>query len=88
MAKRKTSMSKTADIGKVFATGSFHVLWGLVVSTVISLVATIFRCSASRLGPVGFIRDSLGCPYAYWDFQEMGSELRHCTLLGKVPKRS
>jgi stage V sporulation protein B len=35
-------MSKAADIGKVSATGSFHLLWGLVVSTVISSVATIF----------------------------------------------
>jgi O-antigen/teichoic acid export membrane protein len=35
-------MSKAADIAKVSATSSFHVLWGLVVSTVISSVATIF----------------------------------------------
>lgn len=35
-------MSKAADIGKVSATGSFHILWGLVISTVISSVATIF----------------------------------------------
>ncbi len=35
-------MSKAANIGKVSATGSFHLLWGLVVSTVISSVATIF----------------------------------------------
>ncbi len=35
-------MSKAADIGRVSATGSFHILWGLVVSTVISSVATIF----------------------------------------------
>ena len=35
-------MSKAADIAKVSATGSFHLLWGLVISTVISSVATIF----------------------------------------------
>jgi O-antigen/teichoic acid export membrane protein len=35
-------MSKAANIAKVSATGSFHLLWGLVVSTVISSVATIF----------------------------------------------
>jgi O-antigen/teichoic acid export membrane protein len=35
-------MSKTADMAKVSAKGSFHLLWGLVVSTVISAVGTIF----------------------------------------------
>ncbi len=35
-------MSKAADMAKVSAKGSFHLLWGLVVSTVISSVATIF----------------------------------------------
>ena len=35
-------MSKAADIAKVSAKGSFHLLWGLVISTVISSIATIF----------------------------------------------
>jgi O-antigen/teichoic acid export membrane protein len=35
-------MSKAADIAKVSAKGSFHLLWGLVISTVISSVGTIF----------------------------------------------
>ena len=35
-------MSKAADMAKVSAKGSFHLLWGLVISTVISSVATIF----------------------------------------------
>ena len=35
-------MSKAAEIGKASTTGSFHLLWGLVISTVISSVATIF----------------------------------------------
>jgi len=35
-------MSKAAEMAKVSAKGSFHLLWGLVVSTVISSVATIF----------------------------------------------
>lgn len=35
-------MSKAADMAKVSAKGSFHLLWGLVVSTVISAVGTIF----------------------------------------------
>ncbi len=35
-------MSKAAEMGKVSAKGSFHLLWGLVVSTVILSIATIF----------------------------------------------
>ncbi|NLD65557.1 MAG: oligosaccharide flippase family protein, partial [Crenarchaeota archaeon] len=35
-------MSKTGDIAKVSAKGSFDLLWGLIVSTVISAVGTIF----------------------------------------------
>jgi stage V sporulation protein B len=35
-------MSKAAEIGKVSAKGSFHLLWGLVISTVILAVGTIF----------------------------------------------
>jgi O-antigen/teichoic acid export membrane protein len=35
-------MSKAADMAKVSAKGSFHLLWGLVFSTVISSIATIF----------------------------------------------
>jgi O-antigen/teichoic acid export membrane protein len=35
-------MSKAADMAKVSAKGGFHLLWGLVISTVISSIATIF----------------------------------------------
>jgi len=35
-------MSKAADMAKVSAKSSFHLLWGLVVSTLISAVGTIF----------------------------------------------
>jgi O-antigen/teichoic acid export membrane protein len=35
-------MSKAGEIAKVSAKGSFHVLWGLVASAVISAVGTIF----------------------------------------------
>jgi len=38
----KERMSKAADMAKVSAKGGFHLLWGLVISTVISSIATIF----------------------------------------------
>jgi O-antigen/teichoic acid export membrane protein len=39
---RKKKMSKAANMAKVSAKGSFHLLWGLVISTIISSIATIF----------------------------------------------
>ncbi len=35
-------MSKAAEMAKVSTRGSFHLLWGLVISTVISSIALIF----------------------------------------------
>lgn len=35
-------MAKAGDIAQITAKGSFHVLWGLVISTLISAIGTIF----------------------------------------------
>jgi hypothetical protein len=35
-------MNKAADVGKVSVKGSFNLMWGLVASTVISAVGTIY----------------------------------------------
>ena len=35
-------MSKAANMAKVSAKGSFHLLWGLVASTIISAAGTVF----------------------------------------------
>ena len=45
-------MSKAADMAKVSLKGSFHVMWGLVASTVISAVGTIII--AGLLGPADY----------------------------------
>jgi O-antigen/teichoic acid export membrane protein len=37
----RTRMSKAADMAKISVKGGFHVMWGLIVSTVISAVGTI-----------------------------------------------
>lgn len=34
-------MSKAADLGKASVRGGFHVMWGLIVSTIISTVGSI-----------------------------------------------
>jgi stage V sporulation protein B len=45
-------MSKAADMAKVSVKGGFHVMWGLVASTIISAVGTIII--AGLLGPANF----------------------------------
>ena len=35
-------MSKAVDMAKVSVRGGFHVMWGLVASTVIQAIGTIF----------------------------------------------
>jgi len=42
MVEKEKKMSKAAEMAKVSAKGSFHLLWGLVISTVISAIATVF----------------------------------------------
>ena len=65
-------MSKAADIGKVSAKGSFHVLWGLVVSTVISAVGSIFiaRLLGSEL--YGLYGIALAAPSLITIFRDWG----------------
>ena len=41
-------MSKAADIAKISVKGSFHVMWGLVASTLISAVGTIIIAGLLR----------------------------------------
>jgi O-antigen/teichoic acid export membrane protein len=47
--KGASEMSKAADMAKISIRGSFHVMWGLVASTVISAVGTVII--AILLGP-------------------------------------
>ena len=65
-------MNKAADIGKVSAKGSFHVLWGLVVSTVISAVGSIFiaRLLGSEL--YGLYGIALAAPSLITIFRDWG----------------
>jgi O-antigen/teichoic acid export membrane protein len=64
--------SKAADIAKVSAKGGFHLLWGLVVSTVISAVGSIFIAillGADNYGLYGIV---LTLPNMLAIFRDMG----------------
>jgi stage V sporulation protein B len=65
-------MNKAAEIGKASAKGSFHVLWGLIVSDVILAVGTIFI--ARLLGPelYGLYNIALVAPYLITIFRDWG----------------
>jgi len=65
-------MSKAADMAKISAKGGFHLLWGLVVSTVISSVGTIFiaRLLSSEL--FGLYTVALAAPNLIIVFRDWG----------------
>jgi O-antigen/teichoic acid export membrane protein len=65
-------MSKAADMAKISVKGGFHVLWGLVASTVISAVGTIII--ALLLGPenYGLYSIALTAPIMITLFRDWG----------------
>jgi O-antigen/teichoic acid export membrane protein len=65
-------MSKAEDIGKVSTTGSFHLLWGLVVSTVISSVATVFAARFLGSDLYGLYGVVLAAPTLIGIFRDWG----------------
>jgi O-antigen/teichoic acid export membrane protein len=65
-------MTKAAEMARVSAKGGFHLLWGLVVSTVISAVGTILI--ARLLGPdnMGLYAIALTAPSLIATFRDWG----------------
>ncbi|MCW4018886.1 MAG: oligosaccharide flippase family protein [Candidatus Bathyarchaeota archaeon] len=65
-------MSKAADIAKVSAKGSFNYLWGLVVSTLISSVGTIFIARLLGSDQYGLYAVVLTVPGLIVIFRDLG----------------
>jgi O-antigen/teichoic acid export membrane protein len=65
-------MSKAADMAKVSVRGSFHVMWGLVVSTVISAVGTIIIASLLGEDNYGLYAITLTTPNLIVLFRDWG----------------
>jgi O-antigen/teichoic acid export membrane protein len=74
-------MSKAAEMAKVSAKGSFHLLWGLVISTVISSVATIFVARLLGSDLYGLYGIVLISPNLFAVFRDWGinSAMVRCT---------
>ena len=65
-------MSKAVDMAKVSARGSFHVLWGLVISTVISSIGTIFIARLLGSDLYGLYGIALTAPALIGVFRDWG----------------
>jgi O-antigen/teichoic acid export membrane protein len=65
-------MSKAADIGKVSAKGGFHLLWGLIASTIISSVGTLFIAGLLSPDQYGLYSIVLTAPALISIFRDWG----------------
>jgi O-antigen/teichoic acid export membrane protein len=65
-------MSKASDIAKVSAKGSFHMLWGLVASTVIGSLGTIFIARLLGSDLYGLYTIVLTIPTIFQVFRDWG----------------
>lgn len=65
-------MSKAAEMAKVSAKGGFHMLWGLVISTVISSVGTIFIGNLLGDAQYGLYTIALVPPMLISNFRDWG----------------
>jgi stage V sporulation protein B len=65
-------MSKVTEMGKTSVKGSFHLMWGLVASTVISAVSTILVASLLGEDNYGLYTISLSAPLLIALFRDWG----------------
>jgi O-antigen/teichoic acid export membrane protein len=88
--QQEDQMSKAADMAKVSAKGSFHLLWGLVISTVISSVATIFIAKFLGSDLYGLYGIVLILPNLIVIFRDWGmnSAMVKCTAQSRAEDRA
>ena len=65
-------MSKAADLAKISVKGSFHFMWGLMVSTVIQAVGTIYLASLLSPSEMGLYTLALAAPTLISLFRDWG----------------
>jgi O-antigen/teichoic acid export membrane protein len=74
-------MTKAAEIAKISAKGGFHLMWGLVASTVISAVGTIYLANLLSSNGMGMYSLAIAAPNLIGVFRDWGvnSALIHYT---------
>lgn len=65
-------MTKAAEIAKVSVKGGFHLLWGLVASTVISAVGTIYLANLLSPNEMGLYALAIAAPNLIGVFRDWG----------------
>ncbi len=65
-------MSKAAEMAKITAKSSFHYLWGLVASTVISAISTIYIANLLTPDQLGLYTLAIGAPTIIGLFRDLG----------------
>ncbi len=65
-------MSKTSDMAKVSARGGFHLLWGLVISTLVSSVGTIIIANLLGSDNMGLYAIAIAAPNLIANFRDWG----------------
>jgi O-antigen/teichoic acid export membrane protein len=65
-------VTKATEMARVSAKGGFHLLWGLVVSTVISSVGTIVIASLLNPDDLGLYAIAIGAPNLIANFRDWG----------------
>ena len=80
-------MSKAADMAKVSAAGGFHLLWGLVISTLISAVGTIFIARLLGSDQYGLFTVVLIVPMLISAFRDWGVNAAMVRFTAQLPCR-
>src|SRR3990170_6064964 len=65
-------MTKASEMAKVSVKGGFHLLWGLVASTVISAVGTIYLASLLSSNEMGLYALAIAAPNLIGVFRDWG----------------
>lgn len=65
-------MSNAVDVGKISVKGSFHLMWGLVASTVISAVGTIYLANLLSPTEMGLYTLAIAAPNLIGVFRDWG----------------
>ena len=83
-------MSKAADMAKVSAKGGFHLLWGIVISTLISSIGTIFIARLLGSDLYGLYGVVLTAPNLILIFRDWGvnSAMVRCTAQYRAENRA
>ena len=81
------AINKATEMAKVSAKGGFHLLWGLVASTVISSIGTIVI--AVLLGPAnyGLYAVALTAPNLICNIPRLGYQYCYYKILSKIQQR-